>query len=408
MTEEALNRLDAVLQVGLRLAASAPTGRIVLARIHSAIDPDWIPRPWGDAIAGQLEAAASTAREPIERRRVERILADAWGTKPGEELDELEPEPVAVTPGAQVHRGTLEGKPVAIKVLRPGLAASVRQDLALLDGLLSPLAAAFPALDARILMREIRERILDELDLEHEAGTQRRFHRALRNHPFLTVPAPITRLSHENVLVSEWVEGVPLWDAPDPDRAAAQLVVFVLGAGRAGLAHADPKPEDALVSPDGRLAIVDFGATRTVQRGRSELAAKALEALGANDGRAFGRASAALGLGPAEDGPVALDLALHALGELAGEDEVRLDSRAVIAARDRLLERPEQIAQLIRRGSVAPEDLWPLRGMAQLFGAIARVGASGRWRELSLQALRHGWEAPLTTTSPARAASSPR
>ena len=46
----------------------------------------------------------------------------------------LDPEPIAVTPSAQVHRGVLEGRPVAVKLLRPGLASSVRQDLVLLEG----------------------------------------------------------------------------------------------------------------------------------------------------------------------------------------------------------------------------------------------------------------------------------
>ena len=67
------------------------------------------------------------------------------------------------------------------------------------------------------------------------AGIQRRFHRALRSHPFLVVPAPVTRLCDENVLVSEWIEGAPLRHAPDPDQAAARLVAFVSGAVREGL-----------------------------------------------------------------------------------------------------------------------------------------------------------------------------
>jgi len=66
---------------------------------------------------------------------VERALRAAWGAAPMEELDELDPEPAAVTPTSQVHRGELDGAPVAVKVLRPGVAASVRQDLALLEGL---------------------------------------------------------------------------------------------------------------------------------------------------------------------------------------------------------------------------------------------------------------------------------
>ena len=56
--------------------------------------------------------------------------------------------------------------------------------------------------------------------------------------------------------------------AVDRDHAAAQLVRFVLGATAAGIVHADPDPEDVLVLPDGRLAILDFGAWRELDRDR--------------------------------------------------------------------------------------------------------------------------------------------
>jgi predicted unusual protein kinase regulating ubiquinone biosynthesis (AarF/ABC1/UbiB family) len=391
--EETFHRIDALIQVVLRLARSAPSGRILMARIADSIDLDWVPRPWGEGIVAELEAADAAAHEEMAFKDVERVLARAWETKPAKELDDLDPAPVAVTPSSQVHRGVLDSSPVAVKVLRPGLAGSVRQDLALLESLLAPLGAAFPALDPGAVVREFRERVLDELDLEHEGTAQRRFHRALRNHPFLVVPAPVTRLTHESVLVSEWVDGVTLWQAPNPDEAAARLVVFVLGALRAGIMHADPHPDDVLVLEDGRLAILDFGATRTVQRERVESAAAALEAFAADDADGLGAALERLGALPASNAPALLALLRHALGELAGAEPARLDSEAVLEARDRLFARPRELSEVIAAGAMPPEDLWPARGSVQLFATIARVGATGPWRELARAALRDGWAA---------------
>jgi hypothetical protein len=391
MNGAALRRIDAVIQVGLRLARSAPSGRIVLARIAEAVDLDWLPRPWGDEIAAELAAASEAAREPLEFASVERLLSAAWDAPVADELDDLDRDPVGVTPSSQVHRGVLDGEPVAIKVLRPGLARAVRQDLGLVEALLSPLAAAFPAIDAGALIAEFRERALEELDLEHEATVQRRFHRALRRHPFLVVPAPVTALSHENVLVSEWIDGVPLADAPDPDEAAARLVVFASGAVRESMIHADLTPENVLVRDDGRVAVLDFGATRTVARDRADKLIAAIDAFACDDADRFGAALEALAAAPASLGPTALDLIKHALGDLGCAAPSRLDSTAVMGARDRLLGRPDALGELIVAGSMRPEDLWPARGDAQLFATIARVGATGRWRDLILAALRDGW-----------------
>ncbi|HEY2769157.1 MAG TPA: AarF/UbiB family protein [Solirubrobacteraceae bacterium] len=391
MTPEALRRIDAVIQVGLRLVRTAPSGRIVLARIAEAIELDWVPRPWGDDIVIELAAASQSAREPLAFSAVEDILRDDWGANWSDELDELDPDPVAVTPSSQVHRAVLDGEPVAVKLLRPGLARAVRQDLGLVETLLAPLSSAFPALDAGAVIAEFRERVLEELDLEHEAGVQRRFHRALRGHPFLVAPAPVTRLSHENVLVSEWVDGVPPRAAPDPDLVAARLVAFASGAVRERMIHADLTPENVLVLDDGRVAVLDYGATRTVERDRADKLIAALEAFASGDAERFGQALEALGAAPARLGPAALDLLTHALDHLGGGEPSRLDSDAVIAARERLSERPGELGELVLAGSLRPEDLWPARGDAQLFATIARIGATGTWRELVLDALRDGW-----------------
>ena len=65
-----------------------------------------------------------------------------------------------------------------------------------------------PGMDAKAMIAEIRERLTDELDYEHEAQQHRAFARTWRGHPFIYVPAVVTELSTEHVLVSEWVDGM--------------------------------------------------------------------------------------------------------------------------------------------------------------------------------------------------------
>jgi ABC1 atypical kinase-like domain len=382
-----LRRLDVLARAGLHVARTAPSGRVALAQLYAALDPAWLIGPRSERLLATLESASQAALEPLAPRQVEATLRQAWGAPAAEELDELQTDPLAVTPTAQVHRARLDGAEVAVKVLRPGLAASVRQDVTLLEALAAPLRTAFPALDVGSLLAELRERVLEQFDLEHEAMLQRRFHRALRGHPELLVPAPVTRLCHEQVLVSEFVDGVSLWDAPDPDRAAAQLLRFVFGAAKWGVAYADPDGDNALVTADGRLAVVDFGFTRKVDPERLAAATDALGALLARDADALAERFGELGWLPAECAPAALELAHAVLGGVA-----RWDADAVRATGARLQAHAQEAAGLLARAALAPADLWPARGFLQLFATIARLGAGGDWPALALRALREGWD----------------
>jgi predicted unusual protein kinase regulating ubiquinone biosynthesis (AarF/ABC1/UbiB family) len=395
MTSDALRRLDALAQVGLRLARSAPSGRVLLAQLAIGLDPAIVPRPWGDELLAEMRAAQEAVVEPLPTKRIEQTLRAAWGVRPTEVLDDLSSEPIAVTPTSQVHHGELDGSPVAVKVLRPGLSRSVRQDLALLDSLVAPLGAAFPALDARAVLREVAERVRDECDLEHEAANARQFHRLLRGHARLMVPAPVTRLAAEDVLVREWVDGTALAAVDAPEGPAAALVEFVLGGCPAGIMNAGLSGEDVLVLGDGRVAVIDFGTCCAVDRARLAGALDALQALLAGDGERLADTLADLGWLAREHGPKALMLVREVCGELLGADAVRLDAKAVHDAGRRLAPRRDRALALARSGSLAPPDVWPARGVAQLFATIAQVGATGAWSRLALRALSDGWEGEM-------------
>jgi hypothetical protein len=240
----------------------------------------------------------------------------------------------------------------------------------------------------------VRERILDELDLEHEASTQRAFARALRRHPALHVPAPVSALCHERVLVSAWVDGTPVGELTDPgERAAAAraLVAFHVGSARFGTVHADPHPRDALRMADGRHAFLDFGAVRRVEVARVDEAVVALAAFLADDAVALGASLARLGWLPAEVGATALVLGRDILaGHLDGPS--RLDADAIVGLNQRAADHAEALWPLAQVTSVPPEDLWPLRMLGALGAVLARLEAEEDWTALIGQAARDGWE----------------
>lgn len=280
----------ALIETGRELVRRSSSGRALLARIADLVPQDrWTP---------DLADAHAAAREPVAPGAVRRALKDAWGRPPDRVLDAFDPEPVAATATAQVHRGKHDGRPVAVKVRRAGLTAAVRSDLALLDVLAVPLARVLPAADTGAAVRELREMTLDELDLEHVASTQRQVRRALRAVEGVVVPAPQLALCTEDVLVTEWLDGEPA-PAAERRRLAGRLLAAHEAAARAGLVLVDPRPGHVLALRDGRLGLLGAGVARPIDRDRAAAALDALHALRDQDADTFAAATAdRLGLLP--------------------------------------------------------------------------------------------------------------
>src|SRR6478672_3661918 len=183
--------LRALLETAGALVRQTSTGRLGMARVAPLVDPAAVP---AGLAAARAESCA--ALDATDVRRALKGVVHTW-----------DDEPLAVTPAAQVHRGVRDdGGAVAIKLRRPGLAQAVRSDLSLLDTLAGPLRQVFAAVDAGALLREVRMAALDELDLEHEASSQRQARRALRRVDGLVVPAPDMELSSEERLVTELLD----------------------------------------------------------------------------------------------------------------------------------------------------------------------------------------------------------
>jgi hypothetical protein len=280
-----------------------------------------------------------------------------------------------------------------------GLAEALRADLSLVDAMALPLKAAFPRLDAAGLLREARERLLDETDLEHEASVQRTLARALRRHPTLHVPAPVTSLAAERVGVSAWIEGRDVTQvaasgtAEDRATLARALVAFHVGSAREGTLHADPHPGHAVLMDDGRTAFLDPGATAQVDPARVDLGVQALDALRAGDGQAFGRALEALGLLPAGRGPGRAHRGARRPGAVRrAPARVLLDAEAVHDLGRRAVERWRDGLALAGAGTLPPGDLWPARHAGVARGApVARLEVEEDWLGLVRAAAADGW-----------------
>ncbi|MFH8629833.1 ABC1 kinase family protein [Streptomyces lydicus] len=228
-----------------------------------------------EEIAGPYRAALTKLQEaapPMPTSTVHAVLAERLGEDWRELFEEFEDKPAAAASIGQVHRAVWhDGREVAVKVQYPGAGQALLSDLSQLSRFARLLGPLIPGMDIKPLITELRDRVSEELDYGLEAEAQQAHAEEFAGDPDVIVPAVVHQC--EQVLVTEWLEGVPLSeviaDGTDEqrDRAGQLLARFLFsGPARTGLLHADPHPGNfrLVPSPDApaeewRLGVLDFG-----------------------------------------------------------------------------------------------------------------------------------------------------
>lgn len=264
-------------------------GQLMSTRVDM-FPPDWIEE------FEQLQDHVAPADYQALYTQLEKDL----GQRPETAFAKFEPEPLAAASIAQVHRAMLhDGKPVVVKVRRPGIETTINADLRLLQRLAHIASRNIPeAAQYRLpeLVKQFRRSILMELDLAAECRNAERLSanlvsRYAPDKPPITVPEVYWEFTGRRVNVQSYIDGIPSRDLRALDAAGLDRHYLAVAGARAvlssiledGFFHADPHPGNIFFLPDNRIVFIDFGMVGYLSSRRREQFVSLLHALVDND-----------------------------------------------------------------------------------------------------------------------------
>ena len=245
--------------------------------------------------------------EPFDGEQAEAVVVEELGVRLSKAFSRFERAPFAAASLGQVHYAELrDGRPVAVKVQRPGVREIIAADLESLlqiAQLLDRRSGFAERFDLEGMVREFEKSLADELDYRKEASNLERLAESLERFDRLLVPRPIEDYSSARVLTMEYVTGRKLSDLSPltrmemdgPELAQQLFEAYLHQILVDGFFHADPHPGNLYVTSDRRIALLDLGMVgRTTPRMQEKLLALLL-AIG--DGQGDRAAEVALSLG---------------------------------------------------------------------------------------------------------------
>jgi ubiquinone biosynthesis protein len=268
--------------------------------------PDLLPVPFIEALTRLQDKV-----EPFPYKEVEAIITSELGVRLSKLFREFDREPLAAASLGQVHRAWLrDGRPVAVKVQRPGIRERIQEDLEALDEIAQTLDKR-TEIGARYqfagMLHEFRRSLIKELDYRQEARNLATLRANLAQFDRIVVPAAIDDYTTGRVLTIDYIRGQKITSINPVVRTELDGAVLAEQLFQAylrqilidGFVHADPHPGNVFLTEDDRIALLDLGMVARVTPTMQEKLLQML--LAVSEGRADEAATIAISIGDVQE-----------------------------------------------------------------------------------------------------------
>ncbi|HUO84791.1 MAG TPA: AarF/UbiB family protein [Thermoanaerobaculia bacterium] len=249
--------------------------------------------------------------EPFSFAEVERMVEEELQVRMSKLFETFESTPLAAASLGQVHRAVLrDGREVVVKVQRPGIEATIREDLKVFREISDSLEShshLARRMNLRAASDQLARVLLAELDYRQEAFHARLLRQNLEEFPQIYIPAVIDDLTTSRVLTRELIHGRKISKLTNLDRIdhdygpLAEVLIhsYLKQICVDGFWHSDPHPGNLFIRED-QIVLLDFGMVSRMSGDMQDHALRLLLAISERDGDAAADALIRMGY-PEED-----------------------------------------------------------------------------------------------------------
>lgn len=219
----------------------------------------------------QKFAMAQYSVPPLSYPLVVKTFRTSFGRGPEQMFDSFTRRATNAASMGQVHQATIGDRKLAVKIQYPGVAESVRSDLAMVRPIALSMFQLSPT-EYDEFIKEVEVRMLEETDYTLELERSVELSEKCRGIPNVVFPRYYKDLSSQKILVMDWLEGQPLGEAlkagipEEHGRVLGQAMwdFYHFQMHKLRAVHADPHPGNFIITPEYKLGIIDFGCVKVI------------------------------------------------------------------------------------------------------------------------------------------------